>query len=113
MIDKISVIFQVQKLGEIESILAKEGVRNFTVYQVQGRGNHSNLIDTHALNTHYQLDIFIGHSHTQSLVGALLDTLCVSQEGNGVTSVIENVLLFDNNTKNQISNPSYNHKNDV
>ena len=54
MIDKISVIFQVQKLGEIESILAKEGVRNFTVYQVQGRGNHSSLIDTHALNTHYQ-----------------------------------------------------------
>ncbi|MEH0675399.1 hypothetical protein H4F18_11580 [Vibrio scophthalmi] len=113
MIDKISVIFQEQKLEDIESILAEEGVRNFTIYQVQGRGSHANLIDTHALNTHYQLDVFIGHSHTQSLVGALLDTLCVSQEGNGVTSVIENVLLFDNNTKNQISNPSYNHKLDL
>ena len=107
------IIFQDQKLDDIESILAEEGVRNFTISQVQERGRHTNVIDTHALNTHYQLDVFIGHSHTQSLVGALLDTLCVSQEGNGVTSVIENVLLFDNNMKKQISNPSYNHKLDV
>ncbi|TYA86435.1 hypothetical protein FXE25_02795 [Vibrio cholerae] len=113
MIDKISIIFQEQKLDDIESILAEEGVRNFTISQVQERGRHTNVIDTHALNTHYQLDVFIGHSHTQSLVGALLDTLCVSQEGNGATSVIENVLLFDNNMKKQISNPSYNHKLDV
>ncbi|OOE93616.1 hypothetical protein BZG76_02535 [Salinivibrio sp. AR647] len=110
MIDKVSVIFQEQKLEDIESLLAEEGVRSFTIYQVQGRGSQANLIDTHALNTRYQLDIFIGNSHTQSLVDTLLNTLCVSQEGNGVTSVIENVLLFDNNTKNQISNPSYNHK---
>ena len=40
-------------------------------------------------------------------------TVSVDLKGNGVTSVIENVLLFDNNTKNQISNPSYNHKLDV
>lgn len=78
MIDKISIIFQEQKLDDIESILAEEGVLNFTISQVQGRGRHTNVIDTHALNTHYQLDVFIGHSHTQSLVGALLDTLCVS-----------------------------------
>ncbi|USD59004.1 hypothetical protein J4N45_10725 [Vibrio sp. SCSIO 43140] len=113
MIDKISVILQEQKLEDIERILSEEGVRDFTIYQVQGRGSHANLIDTHALNTHYQLDIFIGHNHTQTLVGALLDTLCVSKEGNGVTSVIRNVLLFDNNRKNQISSPSYNHKLDV
>ena len=73
------IIFQEQKLDDIESILAEEGVRNFTISQVQERGRHTNVIDTHALNTHYQLDVFIGHSHTQSLVGALLDTLCVSQ----------------------------------
>jgi hypothetical protein len=65
------------------------------IYQVQGRGTHAYLID---------------HRHVQSLVGVLLDTLCVSQEGIGIISVIENVLLFDNNTKSQISNPSYNHR---
>lgn len=32
MIDKISVIFQDQKLEDIESVLAEEGVRNFTIY---------------------------------------------------------------------------------
>lgn len=36
MIDKISIIFQEQKLNDIESILAEEGVRNFTISQVQG-----------------------------------------------------------------------------
>ncbi|GMM88820.1 hypothetical protein KI743_21590 [Vibrio sp. D420a] len=110
MIDKVSVIFQEHRLEEIESILMDEGVRKFTIYPVQGRGTQANLIDTHVLSSYYKLDVFIGQNYTGRLTEILLNTVSVSQEGNGVTSVERNVLVYDNNTKQQISLSSYNHK---
>ncbi|MBD1555727.1 hypothetical protein HC752_02100 [Vibrio sp. S9_S30] len=54
MTDKVSVIVQEKKL---DLLLMGEGIRNFTTYQVQGRGTQSDLTDTY-VETRITQEIF-------------------------------------------------------
>lgn len=108
MICKISALFQESQLIIVEDLLRSEGIKRFTVFQVQGRGEFANMIDNHYLSTYYQLDIYIGQHHVTHLIDRLLEELHLSGEDEGVISVVPVSQLFSVNTKMQINDPEYN-----
>ncbi|MCK6264498.1 hypothetical protein KP803_14550 [Vibrio sp. ZSDE26] len=109
MINKISAIFIEQLLVQIEDMLTNEGVRRFTVFKVQGRGEFANMIDSHSMNAYYQMDIYIGESKTNHIVEKLLNELHNVGEDEGIITVIPVKNLFNTNTKKEIKDSNYNH----
>jgi nitrogen regulatory protein PII len=109
MVKKVSAIFREQQMIQVEEVLALEGIRCFTTFRVQGRGEFASMIDNHYLSSFCQVDVYIGDNHASDLVDKLVETLHLTGEDEGIISVMPVQELININTKSVVTDPNYNY----
>lgn len=85
---KVTAIFNVDRLEQVEKRLQAIGVRGLSVSRVKGYGEYADFYSPDWLSDHARVEIFTRRDKAESIAEAIMEAAHTGTAGDGIVSVL-------------------------
>ncbi|MEE9403126.1 MAG: P-II family nitrogen regulator [Desulfobacteria bacterium] len=96
---KITAIFRVDKLEEVERRLRELGVRGISVTRGKGYGEYANFFTRDWCVTHARVEVFNTASRAEEIARAIMDAAHTGIAGDGIVAILPVERIYRIRTK--------------